>query len=265
MEVDLTSLLLPSFLPYPQPPLSFLTTRTMIYTSSLPPIDIPSVDVHTWFFSPQYARPTDSPANRLLVDAARPPSEVITQAEVFRLSEELGAGLTKLWKQGITPLVPSSPLPAATPSSASFSKEEEKVTIAIFSPNTTSFAIALLACLSSPLGIIATLANSSYTAGELKYQLENARAGAILVHPLLLPVVEECLGGQAGGAGGGWRERVFILGDSLDGPRIAGYKDFSELRIGGEEGKRLKEGARPSADDVAFLCYSSGTVSTRNF
>ncbi|KAL7413952.1 hypothetical protein BDY24DRAFT_414651 [Mrakia frigida] len=232
----------------------------MIYTSRSPPIDVPSVDVHTWFFAPRFARPTDSPSNRLLVDSTRPPSESINQADVFQLSEELGAGLTKIWKQGITPLVPSSPLPLSDPLSASFSKEEEKVTVAIFSPNTTSFALALLACLSSPLGLIATLANSSYNASELKYQLQDARAGVVLVHPSLLPVVEECLGSQGGGAGGGWRERVFILGDSLGGAKVAGYRDFSELRIGGEEGKRLKEGTRPQPDDVAFLCYSSGTT-----
>jgi len=230
----------------------------MIYTSLKPSVDIPSVDLHTYLFAPEFARPSDSPSNLSIVDAARLPSDSISQADVYRLSGELGAGLTKMWLQGITPIAPVHPLDlAALPYIPS--EEEEKVSVAIFSPNTTSFALALLACLSSPLGIIATLASSSYHAEDLLYQLQDARAGIVLVHPSLLSVVEEALKDQAQG----WRERVFILGDSLDEPRIAGFKDFSELRVGGEEGSRLRQGVRPRADDVAFLCYSSGTVSTK--
>lgn len=163
-----------------------------------------------------------------------------------------------MWSAGITPLAPQPSLPlAALP--YTHSKEEEKVTVAIFSPNTTSFAVALLACLSSPLGIIATLASSSYQADDLKYQLQDARAGILLVHPSLLGVAEEALRDEAPG----WKDRVYILGDSLGGAKVAGYRDFSELRVGGEEGQRWREGTRPRADDTAFLCYSSGTVSTR--
>ncbi|KAL7413946.1 hypothetical protein BDY24DRAFT_414645 [Mrakia frigida] len=227
----------------------------MIYTSLKPIVDIPSVDLHTYLFAPEFARPSDSPSNRSLVDAAQPPSSSLSQADVYRLSGELGAGLTKMWSAGITPLAPQPSLPlAALP--YTHSKEEDKVTVAIFSPNTTSFALALLACLSSPLGIISTLASSSYQAEDLKYQLQDARAGILLVHPSLLGVAEEALRDEAPG----WKDRVYILGDSLGGAKVAGYRDFSELRVGGEEGQRWREGTRPRADDTAFLCYSSGTT-----
>jgi hypothetical protein len=244
--------------PDPQPSL------TMIYTSSYPSVPIPHIDLDSFLFSPSHARRTNSPSNLALVDSSLPPSSSLTLGDVQAVSRELGAGLTKLWSQGITPLIPSSPLPLASSSSlSSFSKEEEKVTVALFSPNSTSFAIALLACLASPAGIIATLANSSYTASELRHQLQDARAGIILVHPSLLSVVEECLEREGGGSAGGWRERVYILGDVLDGKRTTGYRDFSVFRRGGEEARRLLDGPRPKPDDVAFLCYSSGTVSLR--
>lgn len=236
-----------------------------IYTSAEPPVPIPSVDISTYLFSPDFARPTDSPSNRLLVTSTSSPSASLTTQSVQSLARQLGAGLTSIWSAGITPLLPSSPLPLAPGSAPSrFSAEESKTTCLLFSPNTTTFALALLAGLLSPKGIILTLANSSYTASELRHQIVDSRAGLILVHPELLGVVEECLGGEGGGAGGGWRERVVLMGDELEGgKRVSGYRQFEELRVREEEEvKRLLAGKRPDPEDVAFLCYSSGTVST---
>jgi hypothetical protein len=80
--------------------------------------------------------------------------------------------------------------------------------------------------------------------------MRDSRAGLVFVHPDLLPVLEECLLGEEN-----WKDKVFILEEG-EGKGIKGYKRYSELKIAGVK----TVGARPKSEDVAVLCYSSGTV-----
>jgi 4-coumarate--CoA ligase len=54
-------------------------------------------------------------------------------------------------------------------------------------PNTLAWVPTLFSLLAP--GLRPTLANSSYTPGELAHQLKDSGAGMIFVHPTLFPVV----------------------------------------------------------------------------
>ncbi|BFZ58810.1 hypothetical protein PYCC9005_005875 [Savitreella phatthalungensis] len=115
--------------------------------------------------------------------------------------------------------------------------------LAIFSPNSIEFPLAILAA--HYLGVVATLVSPAYREGELAHQLRNSGAKAIFTVPALLPVV------QAGCAEVGLAESSILLSEDI-GSHIRSYETFiGEARV---------TESPATYDDLAFLCYSSGTT-----
>jgi 4-coumarate--CoA ligase len=231
----------------------------MIYTSRYAPISVPPTNVFDLLYSPEH-NPSSSlppPSHPSIVDPASKRSW--TRSQVYHDALSLSAGLTKLYSNpaGLEPLLFSPVSPEST-------KEELKTPLLIFSPNTPSFVLALLGSFASPKGIIPTLANASYTASELAHQLSNSRAAVVFVHPDLLPVLEQCMN-DAKVPEDKWKARCWLLQDtSTEGGAAGenGIRNYRELFVKGEVSalEKMRGDARPNPEDVAVLCYSSGTV-----
>lgn len=235
--------------------------KQRIYKSPYPRIPIPDVDLYSYLFEDPTWRTSDDAI--LLADSRTGTSW--SQRDLKSLALRLGTGLSRLWRgdalagskdsgRGPSPMLPSYP----TPEGVTYSVEEQKVSLMLFSYNSPSFVHAMLGALASTEGIILTLANSSYQPSELRHQLRDARAGVVFVHPELLSTLEEALRGD-GNADPSWRERVFILDEDTGTGLRGGYRHYGSLREQGET--QRDQSKKPHPDDVFVLCYSSGTVS----
>ncbi|KAH9903408.1 acetyl-CoA synthetase-like protein [Cubamyces lactineus] len=126
------------------------------------------------------------------------------------------------------------------------------VSTCLFSPNHVDFVVAMWAV--QRLGAVITTANPSFTAEELAYQLETARATLLFVHAANLQVALE-----ASRASGISPERIILFDPAPEGMSniqdlvIQGLREeqrFSEYRFQPGEGR-----TKP-----AVLCFSSGTT-----
>lgn len=228
-----------------------------IFTSPYDPISVPSTNLFDLLYSDTYNPPKSLPPldAHSIVDPVS--NQTWTRPEVYHAALSLSAGLTRFYTQ--TPKLESFfPPPASSPPEDTLSPDERKKPILIFSPNTPSYILALLGCLASPIGIIPTLANAAYTPPELKHQLVDSRAAAILVHPDLVPVLEKAMQGVDG-----WQEKCWLLTEEERPSKSGNLATYRKLFVSGDikslEAERGQD--RPSPSQVALLCYSSGTVS----
>jgi acyl-CoA synthetase (AMP-forming)/AMP-acid ligase II len=114
--------------------------------------------------------------------------------------------------------------------------------LAIFSPNLPEYAVAFLAV--AMLGGINTTINPMYTAEEIAYQLNDARAKYLLTIPQLLDKAMEASEGSN-------VQEIFVIGEA------AGATSFASLLK--SEGLVPETEINPREDIVA-LPYSSGTT-----
>jgi acyl-CoA synthetase (AMP-forming)/AMP-acid ligase II len=113
---------------------------------------------------------------------------------------------------------------------------------AIFSPNLPEYAVTFLAV--SMLGGINTTINPMYTAEELAYQLNDARAKYLLTVPQLMDkAIEACQESQV--------EEIFVIG------RAEGATPFQTLL---ETDGPVPEVEINPREDIVALPYSSGTT-----
>lgn len=113
---------------------------------------------------------------------------------------------------------------------------------AIFSPNVIEYAVAFHGI--ATLGGTVTTINPLYTAEELKHQLKDAHATAVLTVPQLMEtVVEACQGSAV--------REVFVFGDA------PGATSFASLL---ESDGVVPEIAINPREDIVALPYSSGTT-----
>lgn len=107
-------------------------------------------------------------------------------------------------------------------------------------------------------GLVISPANAVYTGSELQHQVKDSGSQAVLCHPDLLPVVLE--------ATAHWpakqrKERVVFACRrsevSISDPKLKGYKTLDDLI--GEEMLEPHVYSNPK-EDLAYLCYSSGTT-----
>jgi 4-coumarate--CoA ligase len=128
-------------------------------------------------------------------------------------------------------------------------------TIMIFSPNTLTWPVLLYAATCA--GLRVTLANASYTAEELEYQLNDSGSKILFVHPTLVSVAREAMGD---------RDLPLIRIDCewLTGVPDQGEKEgLSVYDLFSESGGRTWEPERFSGVDfneTVLMCYSSGTT-----
>ncbi len=151
------------------------------------------------------------------------------------------------------------------------SRENPKV-ILIFSPNSIHYPLVFFGAQSARY--ITTLANAGYTSNELAHQIMDSRCCGAFVHPDLLETYMGALEvvNKKGGEGKDQvkeLKRSTWLGvpkDELKGGEMKGIKSFEELWKGVDKEKaKTWEGikvGKGGENDVAILCYSSGTVSS---
>lgn len=129
-------------------------------------------------------------------------------------------------------------------------------TVMVFSPNSFAWPFALFGSLAA--GLKMTLANASYTPAELGHQWKDSNAKAVFTHPALVPTVLTML--EASGIDKEEsRKRIIIMGVGDRNATAQGFVHMDDLL---EKGVlcMADRSNRPSLDETALICYSSGTT-----
>ncbi|KAI0634245.1 acetyl-CoA synthetase-like protein [Trametes polyzona] len=125
--------------------------------------------------------------------------------------------------------------------------------VCIFSPNHVDYGVVMWAAHS--LGGIVTTANPSYTAEEIRYQLEATKAKLLVVHPVNLTVALRAARAV------GLPVDCMVLFDPVPGSPYANVEDLvaqglKDLRTVPE----MRFRAGDAKKKLALLCFSSGTT-----
>jgi 4-coumarate--CoA ligase len=173
-----------------------------IYSSASPSVHISNESIFTRLFKTDPSTgyiggyPGSHPA---FIDA--PTSTTLSRSTLKSLALSLGHGLTS----------PDYP--------GRLQNLGKGDTIMIFSPNSLAWPIVLFGAVAA--GLRCTLANSAYTATELKYQWADSGAKVVFVHPGLMSVVREMFKTELGLGEEEIRTRVVICGTEW----LTGAKD----------------------------------------
>lgn len=206
-----------------------------VVSSPYPSVDIPYESLFTHLFRTKFdaGRPND-PA---FVEAST--GQTITRVQTRDLALQFAYGL----REGFAKL-----------GGVALKRGD---TVLCFSVNSLSWPVFMYGAFAA--GIRATLANSSYTARELEYQYKDSQSKVVIVHPAMLPIALEMFK-SLGLSEREVKQRVIIADYGMD--RVPGTEQF--VNIDALLGKgALKEEEKFSgelANEVAFLCYSSGTT-----
>ncbi|KAF9323206.1 putative fatty-acid--CoA ligase FadD10 [Linnemannia elongata] len=196
----------------------------VIYKSHLPNLQVPKSNVYSFVTSNPNKTPDTFP---LLVDSSS--QRVITFGDWKRDTRRWATGLKSI---GFAP----------------------GDVLALFSFNQIDYSVTLFGPMI--LGGACTTVNSSYSAGELAYQLKDSGASVLVTHSELLEVAIEgaCLVGIP-------LDRIFLYGDQT----VQGFRPYTSLmptestpenqlaQIANLDGKAAVE-------TTAMICYSSGTT-----
>ncbi|KAG1467575.1 hypothetical protein G6F56_004339 [Rhizopus delemar] len=118
-------------------------------------------------------------------------------------------------------------------------------TVAIFAPNQHDHAILYLSLLATESVI--TPGNPAYTESEFEHQIASSKSTFLVTVPALLPVLLK-IWDKLGHS----RNHVFLFGDQT----VNGCRPFNDIK-----GTRpIELQIRDRSEDVAFICYSSGTT-----
>ncbi|KIM28441.1 hypothetical protein M408DRAFT_329499 [Serendipita vermifera MAFF 305830] len=209
----------------------------VIYKSTFPDVEIPRRSIFT------HLLPTNSPyADSLPAFIDAPTGKSVTRGELRDHALRFAYGLT-----GDKQVLASRGGPQLARGDV----------VAIFSPNTLSFTLALYGCFAA--GVLVSPLNSSYTPHEVSHQIMNSRAKVIVVHPQLLPTLLKGLA-AAGFPAEDAQRRIIVANwrenfDSIP----TGYTLLDELVNVGKLEREVSFDGR-YADETTLLCYSSGTT-----
>ncbi|KAG0370729.1 hypothetical protein BC939DRAFT_441155 [Gamsiella multidivaricata] len=123
---------------------------------------------------------------------------------------------------------------------------KDKDVLAVFSCNQYDFGVPILGTLCA--GGRVTTVNHSYTLTEVVHQLKDSGAKYMVTTIDLLPTAT-----KAAEVCGIAPEAILLFGGSDD--PVSGKKSYKSIY-----GKRLAVPAKIAMDDIAYLCYSSGTT-----
>ncbi|KAG1139420.1 hypothetical protein G6F37_009612 [Rhizopus arrhizus] len=122
---------------------------------------------------------------------------------------------------------------------------KEGETVAVFAPNQYNHIVLYLSLLAADC--IISPGNPAYTENEFEHQIITSQATALVTVPALLPVLLK-IWDKIGKP----RSRVFLFGDQP----VQDCRPFSAI-----QGTRpIQRRTRDRSEDVAFICYSSGTT-----
>ncbi|KAI9030817.1 hypothetical protein CLU79DRAFT_842612 [Phycomyces nitens] len=193
----------------------------MVFVSPHPRVDVPDVDISSYIFGPNPQNTTISHDKVLSIDGKT--GQTMTFAQLKHFASHMAVGWTENvgLKQGDT--------------------------VAVFAPNQYDHTALFLSLLSAKL--IITPGNPAYTEGEFYHQISSSGAVSLVTVPALLPIllkVCEKVGIR--------NDRIFLFGDQ----EVQGCRPFRSL-LSSKAVQYPIKGVNPS-EDVAFLCYSSGTT-----
>ena len=206
-----------------------------IYRSPIPDVTVPDESLFTFIFEGKVDReiPGTTPA---FIDA--PTGRTVTRAELKTACLSLGWGLRNVFanKLGGVELARGD-------------------TVLIFSPNSFAWPFALFGSIAA--GLKTTLANCSYTPGELGFQWKDSRAKVVFAHPAFVPAVVTML--EASGVPKNEiRKRIVIMGVG-DKETAKGFIHMDDL-LGKGSLSAAERFDGPLSNDTVYLCYSSGTT-----
>ncbi|KAI9238405.1 MAG: hypothetical protein BYD32DRAFT_413852 [Podila humilis] len=194
-----------------------------VYTSHLPNVEVPHMNVYTFITSNPNKTPESFP---IITDATT--KQVITFGDWKRDTRRWAAGLQSI----------------------GFKRDD---VVALFSFNQADYSIAMLGPML--LGGITTTANSAYTVDELAYQLTDSGASVLVAHPDMLATALE-----SAKKVGIPLSKVFVFGDqTVQGcrPYRALFPDISTPESQLPQAVELRS---QEAEETALICYSSGTT-----
>ena len=207
-----------------------------IYRSPIPDVTIPNESLFTFIFEGKVDAeiPPTMPA---FIDA--PTGRTITRAELKTACLSLGWGLRNVFanKLGGVEITRGS-------------------TVLIFSPNSLAWPVALFGSIAA--GARTTLANSSYTPGELGHQWRDSGATVVFVHPVLVPSVVTMLE-ASGMSNEEVRRRIIVMGLGDKGATAKGFIHMDDL-MGEGTLSTAERFDGPLSNETVYLCYSSGTT-----
>ncbi|KAI8080208.1 uncharacterized protein B0P05DRAFT_509563 [Gilbertella persicaria] len=193
----------------------------VIYKATVPAVPIPDIDLFSFLFSPNEFNQSKDLDKPLTIEGETGKS--LSWNQIRHQALHLAAGWTENvgLKQGDT--------------------------VAVFAPNQVNHTVLYLSLLGAKCTI--SPGNPAYTEAEFQHQITNSQATALVTVPALLPVLLKICD-KIGLA----RSRIFLFGDEeIECCRpftsITGTKPIS-FPLQGVDG----------ANDVAFICYSSGTT-----
>ncbi|KAF9112697.1 putative fatty-acid--CoA ligase FadD10 [Mortierella sp. AM989] len=195
-----------------------------IYTSSIPDQPIPHINAYTFVTSNPHNTKDSHP---ILIDPLT--KRVITYGEWKRDTRRWATGLQSIgFKRGDV--------------------------VALFSFNQVDYSIAVFGPIL--LGAVTTTVNSSYTADEVAYQLEDSGASVIVTHPELIKTAV-----QAAQKTGIPTNRIFLFGDD----EFEGFKPYTstfppENTPESQLAPVANLNGQAAKDTTAIICYSSGTT-----
>ncbi|XP_067654711.1 uncharacterized protein [Haliotis asinina] len=187
-----------------------------IVTSPFPTVDIPDVNFAQFVLS-KYSEFGDLKA---LMDATT--GRTLTFRELRESVFRVGSGLTRL---GV----------------------RKGDTVLMFSTNCIEYLITMLAC--GAIGAVLSTANPSYTANELRRQLEHSKSNTVIVLSDFISTVEQAV--KSSEILQRSVKNIIVIGQA------SGYRSFSTLLE--DNGKAFPD-VDTSSNDVLLIPYSSGTT-----
>ncbi|CEG78105.1 hypothetical protein RMATCC62417_12758 [Rhizopus microsporus] len=193
----------------------------VIYKSTFPEVSLPNVDIFSFVFNNNEFNQNKDLNSPLFIDGESGKSLSWNQVK------EQSALLARGWKENVG------------------LKQDD--TVAVFAPNQYDHAVLYFSLLATKCTI--TPGNPAYTEPEFEHQIRNSKATTLVTIPALLPILLKVCDKI-----GLPRSRVFLFGDK----EVQGCRPFKSI-AGTKPIETPIQGVDPN-NDVAFICYSSGTT-----
>jgi len=207
-----------------------------IYRSPVPNVAVPNESLFTFIFEGKVDREIPG-STRAFIDA--PTGRTITRAELKAACLSLGWGLRNVFANKL--------------GGVEITRGDA---VMIFSPNSFAWPLALFGSIAA--GLRTTLANSSYTPGELGYQWNDSKAKVIFAHPTFVPAVVTMLE-RSGVTREEVRKRIIVMGVGDKDATAKGFIHMDDL-LGKGSLSAAERFDGPLSNETVYLCYSSGTT-----
>ncbi|PVZ96724.1 hypothetical protein BB558_007351 [Smittium angustum] len=142
----------------------------MIFKSKLPEINIPNIDIPQYCINEGKRRHAQNPNSSDFAICDGPSGKKLTIYDIESQSKQLASGFAN--KYG-------------------FGKEKDGFVVAVFSPNMVYYPVVVFGILMA--GGIATLANPTYTARELAFQLKDSNSQFVVTQKAFLETTIEAI------------------------------------------------------------------------